>query len=154
MVFFPFLRDFLTRAKIIPAWATILAILFWDLSMFYQIFFSPQVKRSVIISNKHGIIDLPCKLPNDLRLRLLPLSPLGGLSCPQKEKKTWTPGHGIPPMRGLLHPHQKKTQNPGKLGNIPKISKYHRIIAPRPDSPQMKMLSTLAQIPLKMEHFS
>ena len=35
----------------------------------YQIFFSPQVKRTVIISNKHGIYELPYELPNDLRLR-------------------------------------------------------------------------------------
>ena len=34
--------------------------------MFDQIFFSPQVKQSVIISNKHDICELPQKLPNDL----------------------------------------------------------------------------------------
>ena len=34
---------------------TILDIIFWDFLIFYQIFFLPQVKRSVIISNKHGI---------------------------------------------------------------------------------------------------
>ena len=39
--------------------------------MLYQIFFSPQVKRSVIISNEYGIYDLPHELPNDLRLRIL-----------------------------------------------------------------------------------
>ena len=39
--------------------------------MFYQIFISPQVKRSVIISNKHGIYKLPHALSNDLRLRIL-----------------------------------------------------------------------------------
>ena len=32
--------------------------------MFDEIFLSPQVKRFVIISNKHGIYELP----NDLRL--------------------------------------------------------------------------------------
>ena len=31
-----------------------------------HIFLSSQVKRSVIISNKHGIYELPHKLPNDL----------------------------------------------------------------------------------------
>ena len=31
--------------------------------------FSPQVKRCAIIIYKHGIYDLPIKLPNDLRLR-------------------------------------------------------------------------------------
>ena len=37
--------------------------------MFYQILLSPQVKRSAIISNKHGMYKLPDELPNDLRLR-------------------------------------------------------------------------------------
>ena len=37
--------------------------------MFDKIFVSPQVKRIVIISNKHGIYELPHELPNDLRLR-------------------------------------------------------------------------------------
>ena len=41
--------------------------------MFYQIFLSPQVKQSAIISNKHkqGVYELPHELPNDLRLRIL-----------------------------------------------------------------------------------
>ena len=34
-------------------------------------FGSPQVKGSVIISNKYGIYELPHDLPNDLRLRIL-----------------------------------------------------------------------------------
>ena len=33
----------------------VLVIIFWDFLMFDQIFLSPQVKRSSIISNKHGI---------------------------------------------------------------------------------------------------
>ena len=33
--------------------------IFWELLLFYQILFSPQVQRSVIISNKHGIYELP-----------------------------------------------------------------------------------------------
>ena len=37
--------------------------------MFDKIFVSLQVKRIVIISNKHGIYELPHELPNDLRLR-------------------------------------------------------------------------------------
>ena len=32
------------------------------------IFFPPQVKRSVIVSSKHGVYELPQELPNDLRL--------------------------------------------------------------------------------------
>ena len=43
----------------------------WDNFTDEQIFFSPQVKRSVIISNKHNIYELPHELPNDLRLRKL-----------------------------------------------------------------------------------
>ena len=39
--------------------------------MFYQIFLSPQVKQIVIISNEHGIYELPHELLNDLRLRIL-----------------------------------------------------------------------------------
>ena len=50
---------------------TIIFIIFSDFLMFYQIFLSPQVKRSAIISNKHGIYQLPRHLPNDLRLRTL-----------------------------------------------------------------------------------
>ena len=48
--------------------STIIFITFWDILMVEQIFLSPQVKRSVIISNKHGIYQLGHELPNDLRL--------------------------------------------------------------------------------------
>ena len=60
---------------------TIIFIIFWDFLMFYQIFFSPQVKRCAIITYKHSIYDprviivyqhnLPYQLPNDLKLRIL-----------------------------------------------------------------------------------
>ena len=50
---------------------TIMDIIVIDFLILYQIFFPPQVKRSVIISNKHSIYDLPRELPNDLRLRIL-----------------------------------------------------------------------------------
>ena len=39
--------------------------------LLYQFFIRPQVKRRVIISNKHGIYELPHDLPNDLKLRIL-----------------------------------------------------------------------------------
>ena len=39
--------------------------------MVEQIFFSPQMKRRVIISNIYGIYELSHELPNDLRLRIL-----------------------------------------------------------------------------------
>ena len=38
------------------------------LRLFYQIFLSPQVKRSAIISNKHSIYELPYELPNNSKL--------------------------------------------------------------------------------------
>ena len=43
------------------------------LRLFYVLpnFLSPQVKRWVIITYKHGIYELPHELPNDLRLRIL-----------------------------------------------------------------------------------
>ena len=44
-------------------------IIFWDILIYDQILFSPQVKQRVIISNKHGIYELPHELPNNLRLR-------------------------------------------------------------------------------------
>ena len=37
--------------------------------MFYQIFLSPQGKRCMIMTFKHGIYELAHKLPNDLRLK-------------------------------------------------------------------------------------
>ena len=46
-------------------------IKFWDFSMFYQFFLSPQVKWCAIITYKHGIYELPHKLPKELRLRIL-----------------------------------------------------------------------------------
>ena len=39
--------------------------------MFYQIFLSPQVERSVIVTNKYGIYELPYELPNYFTLRIL-----------------------------------------------------------------------------------
>ena len=34
-------------------------------------FLPPQLQRTVIISNKHGIYELPHELPNDFKLRIL-----------------------------------------------------------------------------------
>ena len=46
-------------------------MIFSDFLILCQIFFSPQVKRSVIVSNRHGIYELPRELPNDLTFRIL-----------------------------------------------------------------------------------
>ena len=43
-------------------------IIFRDFLILYHIFFLPKVERGVIISNKHGIYELPNELPNDLNL--------------------------------------------------------------------------------------
>ena len=64
---------------------TILAIIFWDVLMFHKIFLSPQVKRIVIISNKHGIYELPNELPNDFRVRILGNQEMSGRSQIFKE---------------------------------------------------------------------
>ena len=50
---------------------TTMDIIFWDFLILYQTLFSPQVRSSVIISNKHGIYELPHELRNDLRLSKL-----------------------------------------------------------------------------------
>ena len=50
---------------------TTMDIIFWEFFLLYQIFFSPQVQKSLISSNKHGIYELPDELPKDLRLRML-----------------------------------------------------------------------------------
>ena len=50
---------------------TLIFIIFWDVLIFYQIFFLPQVKPCVIVTYKHGIYELPYELSNDLRLRIL-----------------------------------------------------------------------------------
>ena len=50
---------------------TITEIILWAFLMFYQIFFSPQVKQSAVISNKQGVCEVPHELPNDLRLRMI-----------------------------------------------------------------------------------
>ena len=55
--------------------STIIDIIFQDFLILYQIFFSSQVKQSmiisnkqsVIISNKHGIYELPHERLKDLR---------------------------------------------------------------------------------------
>ena len=48
-------------------WATISFTIFWDFSMFYQIFLSVQLKLWPIITYKHGIYEFPHVLLNDLR---------------------------------------------------------------------------------------
>ena len=51
--------------------STILVKIFLDILISDQISLSPQVKQSVIISNKHGM----CKLPYDSKLDITPPQP-------------------------------------------------------------------------------
>ena len=51
--------------------STISFIILSDFWVFCQIFLSPQVKRWVIVSYKHGIYELSHELTNNLRLRKL-----------------------------------------------------------------------------------
>ena len=67
-------------------------IILRDILIFKQIFFSPQVKRSVIISNNHGIYELPHGSAKKLRLRILShiahsIFPDGSACVPTEEKK-------------------------------------------------------------------
>ena len=67
--------------------ATTMDIIFWDFLVLYQIFFSPQVKQSVIINNKHDIFELPQELPNNIPHGIFAA---GGASAPTQEKKKKT----------------------------------------------------------------
>ena len=64
---------FSQNKSIINFWwgSTIMVITFLDFLMFDQIFLSLTVKQSVVISNKHGIYELPHEFPNDLKSRIL-----------------------------------------------------------------------------------
>ena len=64
-------RAVLVSVQLLGTGAIIIFVIFWYFLMFYQIFLSPQVKQSAIISNKHGTYELPHKMSNDLRLRIL-----------------------------------------------------------------------------------
>ena len=57
--------------------------------MFWQIFISPQVKRSAIISYKHGIYELPQKLSNNLRLKKLENNTDGVDSAGARATQSW-----------------------------------------------------------------
>ena len=47
-----------------------MVIIFLNFLMFDQILLSPQVKRNVIISSKHGIHELCHESPDDLKIRM------------------------------------------------------------------------------------
>ena len=66
-----FLRQQWILFSILNGYSRIIIFIFWDFFFFFQIFFSPQVKRWANITYKHGIYKLPHEWPNDLRFRKL-----------------------------------------------------------------------------------
>ena len=71
-------------------------ITFLDFLMFYQIFLSPQVNRWAIITCKHSIYELPHKLPNGFRFRILGSSKISRKCLNFRE---WEPSGQFPRMR-------------------------------------------------------
>ena len=61
-------------------------IIFCEFRLLYQIFFSPQVKQSVIKTNNYGIYELSHELLNDVTA----FSPMGGAFVPTQEKNKKT----------------------------------------------------------------
>ena len=77
--------------------------------MLDKIFVSPQVKRIVIITNKHGIYGMSHELPKDLKLRTL-TEVAEGL-------KTLTPRHFRRQGGLCAHTRKKKKKKLRTLGN-------------------------------------
>ena len=122
-------------------------IIFWKFLMADQIFFSPQVKRRVPISNK---LVLPHELPSELKLRILgnrkyqenlhwTITPQPN-PAPNKKPKTPPAPANPPPKKKNIHratPHEKKRHPqipPGRLPapeSAPNSSRHPRS-TPRP----------------------
>ena len=86
---------------------TILFIIIWDFLTVEQTFLSPQMKRSMIISNKHGIYMLPYDLKKDVRMRILGNQEISGKSQNFKEllPNVWSPsrnGNLVSTIKDLL----------------------------------------------------
>ena len=88
---------------------------FWCFTIFF-FFFSPQVKRSVIICNKYGIY----KLPNDFTLRIFhmktrvrPKYPSRGRSYPKhtNPRACISPPAAMPSTLILAHPYSRQFHN-------------------------------------------
>ena len=119
---------------------TIMDIVFWDFLMFDKIFFSPQEKRRVIISNKHGIYELPHELPKDLRLKHLSFLKLYlldhdyhfTLPCSNPIRPELPP-HPPQPRGSLVNPHSAKPPY--------KSISYHTCTPHKKSPPQSKQLA-------------
>ena len=96
-------------------------IIFLDFWIFYQLFFSQQVKQCVIITYFYGIYELPHKLRNDLRLRILGNQVISGncLNCIE-----WEPSVQSPDQNKCFCYNQKKTLEKQKL-NFSRCALFH-----------------------------
>ena len=108
--------------------------------MFYEIFFSPQVKRCATVTYEHGIYELLDDLPNNSRIRLKKLQIHNHFHNTLRSFDT--PRNSPPPQVNRHAPitHRHGTRKPphepqDPLGNITKSLKPHRIIAQRPVPP-------------------
>ena len=109
-------------------------MIFREFLILYQFFFSPQVKRSVIISNEDGISELSHELLNDLRLRATqPLGPLphgifaaGGGLCAHTRKKRLRATRIFAAGGGLCAHTSKK--RPRALGYLHRSGKPQNIM--------------------------
>ena len=91
---------------------TISFMIFWDFSMFYQFFLSPQVKRWAIITYNYGLYELPHELPNHLRLHRIspaPSLPAKMKALPIPAENSWITETRPPPA--ALHPTRKDMNN-------------------------------------------
>ena len=76
------------KSFLLSDYTTTMVILLWKFLMFHQNLFSPQVKRSLIISNKLACMS---RVTNNWMLTVLP--PLGGRTCPLIKIKMWNFGN-------------------------------------------------------------
>ena len=77
--------DWILNVPLMMNVATIIEIILWNFLNLYQVFLSPQVKRSPIISNKQSLYEFTHELPNNLRLRIL-----GNYEKSGKSQKSFT----------------------------------------------------------------
>ena len=89
--------------KMLSYWSTIGFIIYWNFSMIYQIFFSPQVKRWAVNTYKHGIFGIgginanPRLLHRTRRPAPAPTPNNPEADCTRRPEKDPPPQHPSPP---------------------------------------------------------
>ena len=109
---------------------TIRFIIFWDLSMFHQVFLSPQVKPYAIITYKLGIYEFPDELLKDLKLPIHKAH----INIPPKERirSQYPVPHHPPPTQ----PPPDNTQHPIPPPPANTRNTHAPRMRPRPQSTQ------------------